>query len=40
MITHGLIPLLTAKDGGAIVNVASNVGRRGLPLRADYVCSK
>ena len=26
--------------GAAIVNVASNVGRRGLPFRADYVCSK
>jgi len=26
--------------GGAIVNVSSNVGRRGFPNRAPYVCSK
>lgn len=27
-------------DGGAIVNVSSNVGRRGFPNRAPYVCGK
>ncbi|MCX7013792.1 MAG: SDR family NAD(P)-dependent oxidoreductase [Candidatus Sumerlaeota bacterium] len=27
-------------QGGAIVNVSSNVGRRGFPNRAPYVCSK
>jgi NAD(P)-dependent dehydrogenase (short-subunit alcohol dehydrogenase family) len=27
-------------NGGAIVNVSSNVGRRGFPNRAPYVCSK
>jgi len=26
--------------GAAIVNISSNVSKRGLPLRADYVCSK
>jgi NAD(P)-dependent dehydrogenase (short-subunit alcohol dehydrogenase family) len=28
------------RTGGAIVNVSSNVGRRGFPNRAPYVCSK
>jgi NAD(P)-dependent dehydrogenase (short-subunit alcohol dehydrogenase family) len=33
------IPHLREK-GGTIVNISSNVGRRGFPNRAPYVCSK
>jgi len=32
--------MLERGGGGAIVNVSSNVGRRGFPNRAPYVCSK
>lgn len=31
---------LKESAGGAIVNVSSNIGRRGFPNRAPYVCSK
>jgi NAD(P)-dependent dehydrogenase (short-subunit alcohol dehydrogenase family) len=34
------IAYLIARGGGAIVNVSSNVGRRGYPNRAPYVCTK
>jgi len=34
------IPRMIARGGGAIVNVSSNVGRRGFPNRAPYVCGK
>lgn len=34
------IPHIAARGGGAIVNVSSNVGRRGYPNRAPYVCTK
>jgi len=34
------IPRMIGRGGGAIVNVSSNVGRRGYPDRAPYVCSK
>lgn len=34
------VPHLSARSGGTIVNVSSNVGRRGFPNRAPYVCSK
>ncbi|GAA4717860.1 NAD(P)-dependent dehydrogenase, short-chain alcohol dehydrogenase family [Promicromonospora umidemergens] len=40
LVTRELIPLLAADGGGQIVNIASNVARRGLPYRADYVASK
>lgn len=40
LVTREVIPVMTANSGGRIVNVASNVARRGLPFRADYVCSK
>jgi NAD(P)-dependent dehydrogenase (short-subunit alcohol dehydrogenase family) len=38
LMIREMIPLL--KKGGNIVNIASNVSKRGLPYRADYVCSK
>ena len=34
------IPYLIARGGGSIINVSSNVGRRGYPNRAPYVCTK
>lgn len=34
------IPLMKRSGGGSIVNVSSNVGKRGIPNRAPYVCSK
>jgi NAD(P)-dependent dehydrogenase (short-subunit alcohol dehydrogenase family) len=40
LVTREVIPLMVARGAGRIVNIASNVARRGLPLRADYVCSK
>lgn len=39
LVTRELLPLITAARG-RIVNTASNVARRGLPYRADYVASK
>jgi NAD(P)-dependent dehydrogenase (short-subunit alcohol dehydrogenase family) len=38
LMIREMMPLL--KSGGKIVNIASNVARRGLAYRADYVCSK
>lgn len=40
LVTREAIPYLVASGSGRIVNVASNVARRGLPRRADYVASK
>lgn len=40
LVTREVIPHMIARGFGRIVNVASNVARRGLPWRADYVCSK
>jgi NAD(P)-dependent dehydrogenase (short-subunit alcohol dehydrogenase family) len=40
MVTRELIPFLIENKEGKIVNIASNVARRGLPYRSDYVCSK
>ncbi len=40
LVTREVLPLMLAVKKGAIVTTASNVARRGLPLRADYVCSK
>jgi NAD(P)-dependent dehydrogenase (short-subunit alcohol dehydrogenase family) len=40
LVTREIIPSMVAKGGGRIVNIASNVARRGLPYRADYVASK
>jgi len=28
------------RNGGVIINISSNVGRRGLAMRSPYVCSK
>eukprot|EP01045_Picozoa_sp_COSAG04_P033402 COSAG04_NODE_6905_length_1231_cov_1.586572_2_plen_278_part_00 len=39
LVTRELIPHLEAARGN-VCNLASNVGRRGLPYRGDYVCSK
>lgn len=40
LVTQSVIPFMKATGGGAIGITASNVARRGLPYRADYVCSK
>lgn len=40
LVTREVIPHMIARRAGCIVNIASNVARRGLPWRADYVCSK
>jgi NAD(P)-dependent dehydrogenase (short-subunit alcohol dehydrogenase family) len=40
LVTREVIPHMIERGTGRIVNIASNVARRGLPLRADYVCSK
>jgi NAD(P)-dependent dehydrogenase (short-subunit alcohol dehydrogenase family) len=40
MVTREVAPLMIRQGGGRIVNVASNVAKRGLPYRADYVASK
>lgn len=40
LVTRAVLPFMIAARGGAVVTTASNVARRGLPFRADYVCSK
>lgn len=40
MVCREIIPYLINNGSGKVVNMASNVGKRGLPLRSDYVCSK
>jgi NAD(P)-dependent dehydrogenase (short-subunit alcohol dehydrogenase family) len=40
LVTREIAPIMVEGGGGRIVNVASNVARRGLPFRADYVASK
>lgn len=40
LVTRTVLPSMIALRAGAIVTTASNVARRGLPYRADYVCSK
>lgn len=39
LVCRELIPLMN-KEKAAIVNMSSNVSKRGLPMRGDYVCSK
>jgi NAD(P)-dependent dehydrogenase (short-subunit alcohol dehydrogenase family) len=40
LMCREIIPYLIANQSGCVVNVSSNVGKRGLPYRSDYVCSK
>jgi NAD(P)-dependent dehydrogenase (short-subunit alcohol dehydrogenase family) len=40
LVTRAVLPLMIGAKAGVIVTTASNVARRGLPYRADYVCSK
>jgi 2-hydroxycyclohexanecarboxyl-CoA dehydrogenase len=40
LVTRSILPFMVARRSGAVVTTASNVARRGLPFRADYVCSK
>jgi len=40
LVCREIIPYLINNKSGNIVNMASNVGKRGLPYRSDYVCSK
>ena len=40
LVCREITPHMIVRRSGRIVNMASNVGRRGLPFRADYVCSK
>jgi 2-hydroxycyclohexanecarboxyl-CoA dehydrogenase len=40
LVTRTVLPFMPGRKSGAIVTTASNVARRGLPYRADYVCSK
>jgi NAD(P)-dependent dehydrogenase (short-subunit alcohol dehydrogenase family) len=40
LVCREIVPHMIHRKSGKVVNMASNVGRRGLPLRSDYVCSK
>jgi NAD(P)-dependent dehydrogenase (short-subunit alcohol dehydrogenase family) len=40
LVTREVIPYMEARRFGRICNLSSNVGRRGLPYRGDYVCTK
>jgi 2-hydroxycyclohexanecarboxyl-CoA dehydrogenase len=40
LVTQAVIPYMIARKSGAIGTTASNVARRGLRYRADYVCAK
>ena len=40
LVTREVIPYMEAQEFGRICNLSSNVGRRGLPFRGDYVCTK
>ncbi len=40
LVTREVIPYMDARRSGRICNLSSNVGRRGLPYRGDYVCTK
>jgi NAD(P)-dependent dehydrogenase (short-subunit alcohol dehydrogenase family) len=39
LVCRELAPFMIKNKSGNIINMSSNVGKRGLPLRADYVCS-
>ena len=40
LVTRAVLPFMISARSGCVVSTASNVARRGLPYRADYVCSK
>ncbi len=40
LVTKTVVPYMIARNSGSIGTTASNVARRGLPYRADYVCAK
>jgi NAD(P)-dependent dehydrogenase (short-subunit alcohol dehydrogenase family) len=40
LCTREAMARMPAHGGGSILNVSSNVGKRGLALRSAYVCSK
>lgn len=40
LVCREIVPHMIKRKAGRILNVASNVARRGLPFRCDYVCSK
>jgi NAD(P)-dependent dehydrogenase (short-subunit alcohol dehydrogenase family) len=40
IVTRAFIPTMIQQRRGTILITASNVGKRGLPIRGDYVCSK
>lgn len=40
LCSQAVIPVMKTRGGGIIINVSSNVGRRGFANRAPYVCSK
>ncbi|TWT68854.1 SDR family NAD(P)-dependent oxidoreductase [Crateriforma conspicua] len=40
LVTREVSHHMIARKSGRIINIASNVARRGLPFRADYVSSK
>jgi NAD(P)-dependent dehydrogenase (short-subunit alcohol dehydrogenase family) len=40
LVTQAVMPYMIARRTGAIGTTASNVARRGLRYRADYVCAK
>ncbi|MFZ5833531.1 MAG: SDR family NAD(P)-dependent oxidoreductase [Planctomycetota bacterium] len=40
LVCREIVPHMIGRKSGRIVNMASNVARRGLPFRADYVSSK
>jgi NAD(P)-dependent dehydrogenase (short-subunit alcohol dehydrogenase family) len=40
LVSREVIPYMRRQKSGSIVFTSSNVGKRGLPYRADYVCAK
>ncbi|CAB1240339.1 putative 3-oxoacyl-[acyl-carrier-protein] reductase FabG [Ruminococcaceae bacterium BL-6] len=40
MVTREIVPYMISRKSGVIMNMSSNTGRRGIPYRADYACTK
>ncbi|MBP7141001.1 MAG: SDR family oxidoreductase [Opitutaceae bacterium] len=40
LVTREVLRHMEGRRSGRICNLSSNVGRRGLPYRGDYVCTK